>query len=130
MRSGTGVAAFCLSSLIAVGAPLADIGPKPTIEMSVVFSGREAFDLAGTVLLQCSDRSCKDAAPLKKLGPQRFSCEGANCGGLAYGFARFGMLELTLPDGRKLRSNVFGKSAFEARYSVEISGTGVRVREK
>jgi uncharacterized low-complexity protein len=106
---------------------LADIGPKPT--MSFVFSFPEkTLEISKGTLLQCGDEKCGDAKPLAALGPQGFGCESKSCSARAYGFARFSMLEVTLSDGRTLRSNVFASKAFNASFRATVDSAGLTVR--
>lgn len=49
---------------------------------------------------------------------------------MAYGFRKYAVLEFTLPNGKKVRSNVFTKRDFNAKYTVYLSNSGIRVEEK
>jgi len=105
---------------------IADVGPKPT--MSFAFSLGQNLTISKGALLMCQDEKCGDPHPLEPLGPQRFTCDPQSCHAMAYGFAPFGMIEITLSDGRTLRSNVFGRGSFNAKFRVAVVGTGLSVQ--
>src|SRR5689334_11654405 len=103
-----------LISMMAASA-LADIGPKPTIAITLA-PDRPHVAIRQGELLECDDRRCAAPRPLRRLGPQHFDCQALACSGLAYGFADWLVLRLTLTDGRRLRSAPFAHEGFDARY--------------
>lgn len=105
----------------------ADIGPKPTVNFSIV-ANSEALVTDG-ILLVCERNNCSDAKPLSVIGPQRFGCGDRSCWGLAYGFSPYLQLRLTLSDGRSLTSQAFKKEAFEAFFVATITGNVLEVLE-
>ena len=105
----------------------ADIGPKPTVEFSIV-ANSEALVTDG-ILLVCEKANCSDAKPPSEIGPQRFGCGDRSCFGLAYGFSPYLQLRLTLSDGRSLTSQAFKKEAFEAYFVATITGNVLEVLE-
>jgi hypothetical protein len=113
-------------ALTAAGSGVADIGPKPTMSFDVAFD-RPGLTIASGSLLMCSEATCADAAPLKRLGPQGFDCDATSCFARAYGFAAFGRLVITLSDGRTLKSNVFARAGFDARYRAVVRAGALSV---
>lgn len=107
-------------------AALADIGPKPTMSIDVSFD-RENLKIVKGSLLECQKSDCSDARPLERFGPQGFGCDDHKCGGQAYGFARYNMLEITLSDGRTLRSNIFGVSGLDSKLGAAFKGSSLTV---
>jgi hypothetical protein len=107
-------------------AALADIGPKPTMSIDVSFDHENLKIVKGS-LLECQKSDCSDARPLERFGPQGFGCNDHKCGGRAYGFARYNMLEITLSDGRTLRSNIFGVSGMNSKLGAVVKGSSLAV---
>ena len=107
----------------------ADIGPKPTLDVTIEFVGREPFDLGSMVLLQCARVDCSDAKPLAPVGPQRFFCDPDRraCHSGAYGYAKYFALEIAFPDGKTVRSNILPKSEFKGHYRAVISKEALTV---
>ncbi len=100
---------------------LADTGPKPTMDFSFKqeLSGDQLTIVSGT-LYECDQSDCSDAAPLKELGPQRFTCETTSCSALAYGFSTYHKLEIQFSDGKTRQSNIFETAGFDSQYTVTI----------
>lgn len=109
------------------GAALADIGPKPTMSFAFAFD-RAGVTISKGMLYQCDNADCSDAEPLRQLGPQGFRCEAQSCSAMAYGFAHFSRLQITLSDGRTLTSNIFTGHAFNAAFRVVVSAAGLNVQ--
>jgi hypothetical protein len=116
-----------LACLFTTQTLLADIGPKPTIEISFTDAN---IQLSSGELLQCKEANCSDAKPLTAVGPQRFSCNAKSCHGLAYGFSPYMQLRVTLANGKALTSSVFQKKAFNAHYTAAVSGDLLTITEK
>jgi len=126
MRLRSFVLAVLLSWPASAGA---DIGPKPTLDVTVDFLDREPFDLGPMVLLQCGRPDCTDAKPLERFGPQRFVCDpdGRACHSIAYGYASYFALELAFPGGKTVRSNILPKSEFKSHCRAVISKEALTV---
>jgi hypothetical protein len=105
----------------------ADTGPKPGMAFSFSF-GRPGLTISKGALLQCQRADCGDARPLQRLGPQGLNCGARFCGATAYGFAPFNRLEVTLSDGRTLRSNIFSPHGLNASYRVVVRAKTLEVR--
>jgi len=121
---------FVLAAALCWALPAgADIGPKPTMDVTVDFVGSEPFDLGPMVLLQCDRPDCADAKPLARLGPQRFVCDpGAHaCHSIAYGYAKYFALEIAFPGGKTVRSNILPKSEFKGHYRAVVSKEALTV---
>jgi hypothetical protein len=118
-------AAFSLG-LAGAQAALADIGPKPTMAFAFSFA-KKRLTVAKGSLLMCEDARCSLANPLERLGPQGLTCEARACSATAYGFARFARLEVTLSNGRTLRSNVF-TSANDGAFRVLVGAARLVVQ--
>jgi hypothetical protein len=99
----------------------ADTGPKPSMDFGFKqeFSGPLVTITSG-ILYECEQSDCQDAAPLRRLGPQGFSCAATNCSAMAYGFSDYHRLEITFSDGKTRQSNVFKTSQFQGKYQVTI----------
>jgi len=109
---------FLLSQiLIPTHTALADTGPKPSMEFT--FTGEPVTVVAG-IMYECQQADCSDAAPLEKLGPQRFYCEAERCSALAYGFAPYHRIEIEFSDGQAHTSNIFETAGFDSKYTVTI----------
>lgn len=116
---------FCTVSIAA----FADTGPKPTMEFDVS-TNVVNFPSESIALLICNNSDCSDAQPLRRLGPQGFRCQSFSCKAIAYIFPPFAMMTVTLPNNVVLKSNVFSKQTFNAKYLVAISSTDVVVTQK
>jgi hypothetical protein len=120
-------AASAVTAMVAAVPAGADVGSKPKATFAFSFP-TSALTIRAGVLLQCEDAQCEAGKPLQPLGPQRFGCDARSCRATAYGFARFQRLEVTLSDGRTLRSEVFENKAFDAEYRVSLDGRKLVVR--
>lgn len=115
--------------LFAISLPAyADLGPKPYVSFDFE-DGVQAKIKEGKLLL-CKEADCKDAKPLKRLGPQRFTCDKKICSGMAYGFAPFMRLVITLGSGETLESQIFKKQEFNASFKVTRKGNELYVKER
>ena len=110
---------------------LADTGPKPSMDFSFKdqFPGQPLTIASGT-LFECEQSDCSDAAPLKRLGPQGFSCTETNCSALAYGFSTYHRLAITFSDGKTRQSNIFKTTQFQAEYQVTVRQDDLLVESK
>lgn len=106
----------------------ADFGPKPHV--SFRFEQEVEAKIKEGKLLLCRESSCKDAKPLKRFGPQNFTCNKEVCSGLAYGFAPFLRLVIKLDSGETLESQVFEKKNFDATFKVTRKGNELYVKER
>ena len=118
--------ALALAMMAAPQVVFADIGPKPTISFVFAFD-RPGVGITDGALLECEDAKCASPAPLGQLGPQRFICQATSCDGMAYGFSAHAVLEVTLSDGRVLRSGVFPQKDFNAKFKVAVKGSVLEV---
>jgi hypothetical protein len=107
----------------------ADTGPKPSMNFRFVYDVSPGLTIVSGELLECSDPSCADAAPLERLGPQGFQCGTSSCSSMAYGYAKYHRLSITFSDGQTRESNVFGKNHYQARYTVQVQENSLQVRE-
>ena len=121
--------------LLTLGIPLssarADLGPKPSVKFTFVqeFSGSPVTITSGT-LLQCDLPDCSDAHPLPEvIGPNHFSCEALTCSGMAYGFTKYGKLEINFSDGKTRQSNIFAIKSSKSFYDVTIQEHDLVVTE-
>ncbi len=112
---------------LAATAAWADTGPKPTISITLT-PDRTGVAIKNGDLLECADARCANPQPLRRVGPQRFGCEPLACSGMAYGFSSWQVLQLTLTDGRSLRSAPFARSGFNAQYKARIVGGTLKVQ--
>ncbi len=103
----------------------ADLGPKPT--MTFQFQEIQALKVVSGALLQSSEPNGEDAKPLGQYGPQRFELKPDGAFAMAYGFAPYSILELTLADGRTLRSQVFSGTGLSSYYKVTVKDGKLRV---
>lgn len=118
---------FLLSGLVR---PVqADVGPKPGMDFGFEFEGEPSEILAGE-LYECFQSDCSDAKLLEELGPQGFRCTADSCASLAYGYLDYNKIRITFADGRTLESNIFGKKAFNAVYTVTVTENSLEVKEK
>jgi len=108
-------------ALLPSGQASADTGPKPTMtfEFTQAFAGPAVTILDG-VMLECQQADCSDGQPLKKLGPQHFTCAGNSCDSLGYGYSPYLQLEIRFSDGKTRRSNIFQQASFDSNYNVTI----------
>lgn len=128
MKSLLLIATALFFSASFTGVAKADLGPKPRIEIQL------PSELVGNVrdgeLLLCQQPDCSDAKELQNIGPQYFDCLQDSCGGLAYGFAPYLQLRITLNDGQQITSAVFTKKEFEARFQASLNGDELIVTEQ
>lgn len=115
----------------------ADIGPKPTVDITL--PGELANHVVAGTLLLCQKSDCSDALPMQDVGPQGFSCRLStsdkiggshgyvashlpvgHCGGLGYGFSPFLQLKLNLKEGNDIVSSVFTKKEFDAHFLADF----------
>ncbi len=126
---------FILLSLLTPFLPfpaiLSDVGPKPGMDFKFVqgIEGEQLTITSGT-LLECEEADCQDAAPLRELGPQRFTCDATSCSAMAYGFSTYHQLEIQFSDGLTRRSNIFTTAGFNATYVVTIHETDLEVKSQ
>lgn len=125
MRSKNGLVTAFGIMVLAFSAH-ADIGPKPAMSFHLVRAGKRISIVRGT-LYQCDRPDCRDAAPLRTLGPQHFSCAQTDCDATAYGFAEYSLLELALADGRRLRSRPFAAGGMDSHFDVVVRGRHLAV---
>ncbi len=109
----------------------ADTGHKPTMDFSFKqeLSGDQLTIVSGT-LYECDQSDCSDAAPLKELGPQRFTCDATSCSALAYGFSDYHKLEIQFSDGKTRQSNIFQTAGFDSKYTVTIRADNLLVESQ
>lgn len=123
---------------------LADVGPKPTID--IVLPQKLVKRVAAGKLLQCEKADCSDAAPMLDMGPQFFRCNApavdktgkesfietrvkkGHCGGMAYGFAHYLQLQLTLTDGSVLTSAAFSEKTFSSQFKAAFKDGKLTVK--
>jgi hypothetical protein len=106
---------------------MADLGPKPTESFEFVFKIAKV-DIVSGQLFQCDDSACQVGKPLLRGGPQGFGCTVDACDSLAYGYSKYQKLVITFTDGVR-DSNVFTKSAFNAKYTVTVLEDSLQVEE-
>jgi hypothetical protein len=122
--------AFAVAFLAAMalsGQATADVGPKPTIDIKFTFD-RPGVSIRSGQLYECDNTACRASRPLAKLGPQRFECDAATCGGEAYGFTDYVWIKVVLSDGRTLRSRPFAKHEFNASYKAKVQGRALQLQ--
>lgn len=124
-----GITIGVLLSLLLVPFALADVGPKPTMDFTFSALTDVQPEIVEATLLECSDPTCASAEPLEELGPQRITCQAYSCYSMAYGYAEHFRLRVRFSDGITRESNVFGKRAFQAQYTVMIEDTSLVVEE-
>jgi hypothetical protein len=93
----------------------ADMGPKPSMAFTFSLPGKSR--IKSGVLYNCEAAACTDPTPLRPIGPQRFRCDATRCSAMAYGFATYFQLVLTLTDGRTVKSLPTKVAGFDSRYS-------------
>jgi hypothetical protein len=120
------LALVLLTAAAAPGVASADIGPKPRIDIAFSFDRPGVFIRSGQ-LYECEDPACHTSRSLRPLGPQRFECAAARCGGEAYGFTDYVWIKIVLSDGRTLRSRPFAKHDFDATYRARVQGRELKI---
>lgn len=121
----------CFSFLLAMfcfGTAKADLGPKPTIAISLPDNLPD--QVVDGELQLCKDPFCLMAEPLETLGPQVFSCGERSCSGLAYGFAPFMQLKLIFATHAPITSHVFWKKAFDAKFKASYEEGSLELLEE
>ena len=113
---------------IGLAARPADVGPKPSMSFEFVFEG-DPIEIISGQMLECDQPDCSDGVPLEEAGPQGFECTATGCSALAYTFDDYHQLVIEFSDKTRT-SNVFEKHGFAAKYTVQVSGDGLEVREK
>ena len=89
----------------------ADLGPKP--QAYFFWKDLKGIEQSSLQLMQCEDKTCKNAEPLKSVGPQGFSCCDHGCYAMAYGFSKFFRLEAKTSKGKGAKSNVLEMEGME-----------------
>lgn len=109
----------------------ADSGPKPAMEFEIVQEISESnLTIVSKVLYWCKQADCSDAEEVPEvgnMGPYGFDCIEQDCTALWGG--SFFQFEVTFSDGRTLKSNVFAKKYFDAKYRVTITADTLDVKE-
>lgn len=121
----------CFSFLLAMfgsNAARADMGPKPT--MAISLPDNLPDQVVDGELLLCKDPFCLIAKPLEAAGPQNFSCGGRSCSGRAYGFASFMQLKLIFATHAPITSHVFSKKAFDAKFKASYEEGSLKLLEE
>jgi hypothetical protein len=113
--------------MTAVPAAHADMGPKPTMTFAFTFA-KAGQSIRSGVLLTCEDAGCAKPEPLPREGPQGFDCQPQSCFARAYGFRTYAMLDLTMSDGRTLKSNVFNTQTLLGKFKVAVGAVGLDVQ--
>jgi len=124
-----GITLGLLLSLILASVALADVGPKPTMDFTFTALTDVQPEIVEATLYECSDPTCATAEPLQELGPQRITCQATSCYSMAYGYAEHFRLSVRFSDGITRESNIFGKRAYQARYTVSIEDASLVVEE-
>jgi hypothetical protein len=109
------------------GVARADMGPKPTMTFAFTFS-KAGQGIKSGVLLTCDDAGCAKPEPLPREGPQGFDCQPQSCFARAYGFRPYAMLDLTMSDGRTLKSNVFNTQTLLGKFNVAVGAASLNVQ--
>ena len=113
---------FSISFFSILPGPLADTGPKPTMEFQ--FKQQvlaELVTIVSGILYECQQSDCGDAQPLEEVGPQGFSCSMDSCSAMAYVFAPYHRIEIEFSDGKRRQSNIFETAGFESRYVITVN---------
>jgi hypothetical protein len=101
-------------------------GANPHMEFSFESEVGAVQVEAGT-LYECDQPDCSDARPLEEVAVQGFRCYETPCIAVAYGFARYHILELTFSDGVIRRSQVFETLGHISNYDVTVRETDLLV---
>jgi len=123
-RIQTVVVLVLLTLLFGTTVAKADMGPKPEMNMALVFQGAP-IAIVSVDLLECTGTGCK---PIQRVGPQYITCATNSCYSRAYGYSATQKLVITFAD-RVRESNLFTKRAFSAHYTVTVTDTGLIVDE-
>jgi len=119
--------AACALVMTAAPAAHADMGPKPSMTFAFTFA-KAGQTIRSGVLLTCEDAGCAKPEPLERAGPQGFDCQPQSCFGRAYGFKPYAMLDLTMSDGRTLKSNVFNTQTLLGKFNVAVGAGSLNVQ--
>jgi hypothetical protein len=103
------------------------MAPKPSMTFSVLFT-EPGQTIRSGVLLTCEDAGCARPEPLPREGPQGFDCQPQSCYARAYGFPPYAMLDLTISDGRTLKSNVFNTPTMLGEFTVTVAAASLNVQ--
>jgi len=109
------------------GSARADAGPKPSMTFAFTFA-KAGQSIRTGVLLTCEDTACSTPEPLAREGPQGFDCQPQSCFARAYGFKPYAMLDLTMSDGRTLKSNVFNTQTLLGKFKVAVGAGSLDVQ--
>ncbi len=109
------------------GVAHADMGPKPTMTFAFTFA-KAGQSVRSGVLLTCEAAGCAKPEPLPREGPQGFDCQPRSCFARAYGFRPYAMLDLTMSDGRTLKSNVFNTQTLLGKFKVAVGAASLDVQ--
>lgn len=98
---------FSLAFLLLPLVVSADLGPKPSMEFNLIYETTEPIRLISGQQLQCKNRDCKNAQPLKEISDlQGFWCGQNSCSSSAYVYTPYQKLRIEFSD--KIReSNLF-----------------------
>jgi len=118
---------MALALFMPVAPVQADVGPKPTESFTFEYQIPKV-DIVSGQLYQCDNPDCQAGKPLIEGGPQNFTCLVDSCQSLAYGYSKYQKLVITFTDGVRV-SNVFTKSAFNAKYTVTVQQDSLQVKE-
>ncbi|HJS18319.1 MAG TPA: hypothetical protein VJ785_06210 [Anaerolineales bacterium] len=119
-----------LQLFLPVHVVIADTGPKPSMEFEFEQgSSTEPLEVISSILYECDEADCSDAAPLEELGPQRFSCNADGCYAIAYGFAPYHRIKIEFSDGSTRQSNIFETIDFDSVYLVTVNADDLSVVE-
>lgn len=110
---------------------LADTGPKPEMEFSILYEISPAPEIDYAELLMCEQSDCSDAVLLEEAGPQGIWCsDNSECLSRAYGYqGEYFQLVLYFTDEIVLTSNVFTKDHFYSFYDVTVSANDLQVEQ-
>jgi len=107
---------------------LADMGPKPTMTLNLVYEVKEPITLVKADLMQCKDALCKEATPLEDYGPQRFTCAQNLCESQSYGYAPYQKLVVEFSD-RTRESNIFQAKSLRSNFKVIVKESELSVEK-
>jgi hypothetical protein len=105
----------------------ADMGPKPSMTFAFTFA-KAGQSIRSGLLLTCEDAECAQPQPLQRAGPQGFDCQPQSCFARAYGFKPYAMLDLTMSDGRTLKSNAFNTQTLLGKFKVAVGAASLDVQ--
>ena len=107
---------------------LADMGPKPTMSFNFPELKSKGLTIERAVLYEGKKADGSDATPLKSIGPQRFQYGPQGCFAMAYGFAPYQRLKVTLSDGKTHWSKVFSGTGMRSYFVVTVGTKGLTVK--